>query len=54
MMRSMDLISGALVKYRTTVRQRNIVQYDPVYPGIAACFERVSLAMLESATTSSK
>lgn len=48
----MELINGALQKYRTTVRQRNIVQYDPVYPGIVAYFERVTKAM--AAVTATK
>lgn len=48
----MELISGALQRYRTTVRQRNITQYAPVYPDIVDYFERVSKAMAAAATTS--
>ncbi|GAB0090981.1 Conserved oligomeric Golgi complex subunit 5 [Sergentomyia squamirostris] len=35
----LELISGALHKYRNTVRQKNITQYDPVYPLIASGLE---------------
>lgn len=51
---SMELISGALQKYRTMVRQRNIAQYDPAYPGIVAYFERVTLVMAEAAAVGAK
>uniref|UniRef100_A0A1B0CRE5 Conserved oligomeric Golgi complex subunit 5 n=1 Tax=Lutzomyia longipalpis TaxID=7200 RepID=A0A1B0CRE5_LUTLO len=36
----LELISGALHKYRNTVRQKNITQYDPVYPLIASGLEK--------------
>uniref|UniRef100_A0A6B2EG50 Conserved oligomeric Golgi complex subunit 5 n=1 Tax=Phlebotomus kandelakii TaxID=1109342 RepID=A0A6B2EG50_9DIPT len=36
----LELISGALHKYRNTVRQKNITQYDPIYPLIASGLEK--------------
>lgn len=35
----LELITGALQKYRTVVRQKNISQYDVVYPLIASCLD---------------
>lgn len=31
----LELISGALQKYRNTIRKKSIAQYDPVYPLIS-------------------
>lgn len=39
---SLELVNGALQRYRTIVRQRNIAQYDPVYPLIASYVEQVA------------
>lgn len=36
----LELISGALQKYRNIVRQKNITQYDPVYPQISSYLEK--------------
>lgn len=38
---SLELINGALQKYRTIVRQKNIAQYDPIYPFISNYLEKV-------------
>lgn len=38
----LELVNGALQKYRTIVRQRNIAQYDPVYPLIVGYVELVT------------
>lgn len=38
----LELVTGALQKYRTIIRQRNIVQYDPIYPYISGYLDRVS------------
>lgn len=38
----LELVTGALQKYRTIIRQRNIVQYDPVYPYISGYLDKVS------------
>jgi hypothetical protein len=35
----LELISGALLKYRNVVREKNIEQYDPVYPVISSYLE---------------
>lgn len=36
----LELVSGALQKYRTIVRQKSIAQYDPVYPVISTFLEK--------------
>lgn len=36
----LELVSGALQKYRTIVRQKSIAQYDPVYPIISNFLEK--------------
>lgn len=36
----LELISGALQKYRTIIRKKNITQYDPVYPLISGMLEK--------------
>ncbi|XP_059609922.1 conserved oligomeric Golgi complex subunit 5-like [Phlebotomus argentipes] len=41
----LELISGALHKYRNTVRQKNITQYDPVYPLIASGLEKAQQSL---------
>uniref|UniRef100_A0A336L4V0 CSON003351 protein n=1 Tax=Culicoides sonorensis TaxID=179676 RepID=A0A336L4V0_CULSO len=38
----LDLIFGALQKYRLVVQKKNIATYDPVYPIIMSFFEKVS------------
>lgn len=35
----LELITGALQKYRTIVRKKNLTQYDPVYPLISTMLE---------------
>lgn len=35
----LELISGALQKYRTIIRKKNLSQYDPVYPLISSMLE---------------
>lgn len=35
----LELIAGALQKYRTIIRKRNLTQYDPVYPLISTMLE---------------
>ncbi|XP_041770960.1 conserved oligomeric Golgi complex subunit 5-like [Anopheles merus] len=37
----LELITGALQKYRTVVRQKNITQYDPIYPIVTSYLENV-------------
>lgn len=37
----LDLIYGALQKYRLVVQKKNIATYDPVYPIIMSYFEKV-------------
>lgn len=41
----LDLISGALQQYRMIVRQKNIAQYDPVYPFISNYLEKMYAAL---------
>lgn len=36
----LELISGALQKYRTIIRKKNMTQYDPVYPLISSMLEK--------------
>lgn len=36
----LELVTGALQKYRNIIRQKNIVQYDPVYPYISNYLEK--------------
>lgn len=36
----LELITGALQKYRTIIRKKNLSQYDPVYPLISSMFEK--------------
>lgn len=36
----LELISGALQKYRTDIRKKNVSQYDPVYPLISGMLEK--------------
>lgn len=36
----LELISGALQRYRDVARRKNITQYDPVYPHLSSYFER--------------
>lgn len=36
----LELVSGALLKYRNDIRKKNVSQYDPVYPVISKCLER--------------
>lgn len=40
----LELVTGALQKYRTIVRQRNVVQYDSIYPYISNFLEKVNKA----------
>ncbi|KFB48546.1 AGAP005853-PA-like protein [Anopheles sinensis] len=37
----LELITGALQKYRTVVRQKNITQYDPIFPIVTNYLENV-------------
>ncbi|XP_053675589.1 conserved oligomeric Golgi complex subunit 5 [Anopheles nili] len=37
----LELITGALQKYRTIIRQKNITQYDPIYPIVTSYLENV-------------
>uniref|UniRef100_A0A182QRN4 Conserved oligomeric Golgi complex subunit 5 n=1 Tax=Anopheles farauti TaxID=69004 RepID=A0A182QRN4_9DIPT len=37
----LELITGALQKYRTVIRQKNITQYDPIYPIVTNYLENV-------------
>lgn len=36
----LELISGALQRYRDVTRRKNITQYDPVYPHLSSYFEK--------------
>lgn len=36
----LELIAGALQKYRTIIRKKNLSQYDPVYPLISTMLEK--------------
>lgn len=36
----LELIAGALQKYRTIIRKKNLSQYDPVYPLISSMLEK--------------
>jgi hypothetical protein len=36
----LELISGALLKYRNYIREKNKTQYDPVYPLISKLLEK--------------
>lgn len=36
----LELISGALQKYRTIIRKKHLTQYDPVYPLISSMLEK--------------
>lgn len=36
----LELVTGALQKYRNIIRQKSIVQYDPVYPYISNYLEK--------------
>lgn len=36
----LQLISGALQKYRTIIRKKNLSQYDPVYPLLSSMLEK--------------
>uniref|UniRef100_A0A4Y0BMS0 Conserved oligomeric Golgi complex subunit 5 n=2 Tax=Anopheles funestus TaxID=62324 RepID=A0A4Y0BMS0_ANOFN len=38
----LELITGALQKYRSVIRQKNITQYDPVYPIVTSYLENVA------------
>jgi conserved oligomeric Golgi complex subunit 5 len=35
----LELITGALQRYRTTIRQKKLAKYDPVYPLISSYLE---------------
>ncbi|ETN59253.1 four way stop [Anopheles darlingi] len=38
----LELITGALQKYRSVVRQKNITQYDPIFPIVTSYLEHVT------------
>lgn len=37
----LELVTGALQKYRNVVRQKNVIKYDPIYPIISNYLENV-------------
>lgn len=37
----LELVTGALQKYRNVVRQKNVIKYDPIYPIISSYLENV-------------
>lgn len=37
----LELVTGALQKYRNVVRQKNVIKYDPIYPIISNFLESV-------------
>lgn len=41
----LELISGALQKYRTIIRKKNLSQYDPVYPLISSMLEKCMIPL---------
>lgn len=44
----LELVTGALQKYRNVVRQKNVIKYDPIYPIISNYLENVIKCLWES------
>lgn len=44
----LELVSGALQKYRNLVRERKVIKYDPIYPILSSYLENVQKSIMQT------